>query len=126
VELDTTKDIAPQLKENAQTFPLRAGNLVSWDSRTTHANSENVSGDTRYVAYVAAGPTREEDDKLINVRMEGFTSGEGSNVREALMHASKKSRYSDLEKLQSLRKPEELNLLGQLLYGQEKYAKIIN
>jgi len=126
VELDITTGIASQLKEHAQAFPLKAGDIVSWDSRTTHANSENVSGDTRYVAYVAAGPAREEDNSLINVRMEGFKSGEGSNVREALMHASKKSRYSDLEKLQSLREPEELNLLGQLLYGQEKYEKYIN
>ena len=126
VQLDTTHSMTKELENNAQAFPLRAGDIVSWDSRTTHANSENLSNDTRYVAYIAAGPSREEDQELIAVRNEAFKSGEGSNVREALMHASKKSRYANLNKLQSVREAEQLNLLGKLLYGHEQYKKQIN
>ncbi len=124
VELASTDPIAETLKKSAQTIPLRAGDIVTWDSRTTHANSENISSETRYVAYVAAGPAREDSPELARVRMEAFETGVGSNVREALMHASKKARYSDHEKLRRARSPEELTLLGQLLYGKEKYEKI--
>lgn len=124
VELVHTDPIAETLKENAQPLPLRAGHIVSWDSRTTHANTENKSNKTRYVAYIAAGPAREESSELINTRIEAFRTGIGSNVRDALMHASKKARYSDYEKLEKVREPENLTLLGRLLYGQESYGKI--
>lgn len=126
VQLDTSHAITRELQEKAQAFPLRAGDIVSWDSRTTHANSENLSDDTRYVAYTAAGPAREEEQELIDARAKAFETGEGSNVREALMHASKKSRYTDLNKLQSVREQEKLNLLGNLLYGHEQYKKYTN
>jgi ectoine hydroxylase-related dioxygenase (phytanoyl-CoA dioxygenase family) len=124
VELLPTDAIAETLKKNAQPIPLRAGHIVSWDSRTTHANTENKSKETRYVAYVAAGPAREENQELIAARMEAFRTGVGSNVREALMHASKKARYSNYEKLEKVREAEQLTLLGKLLYGQERYEKI--
>lgn len=124
VELVSTDPITNTLKEHAQPIPLRAGCVVSWDSRTTHANTENISKENRYVAYVAAGPAREENQEWIDARMEAFRSGVGSNVREALMHASKKARYSNYEKLAKVREPEELTLLGRLLHGQEKYEKI--
>ncbi|HSI20359.1 MAG TPA: hypothetical protein VLA04_01435, partial [Verrucomicrobiae bacterium] len=61
---------------------------------------------------------------LIDVRNESFRNGIGSNVREALMHASKKSRYSDYEKLEAVRKPEKLTILGKLLYSQESYENL--
>jgi hypothetical protein len=126
VELDTHNAIAEQLTNHAQPFPLRVSDIVSWDSRTTHANSENISDETRYVAYIAAGPARADDSELVNVRVEAFKSGEGSNVREALLHASKKPRYTNLDVLQQLRTPETLQPLGTLLYGQTSYAEIIN
>ena len=124
VELVSSDKIAEILSKNAQAIPLRAGHIVSWDSRTTHANTENKSDETRYVAYVAAGPAREDTQELIDVRSDAFHSGIGSNVREALMHASKKSRYSNYEMLKKARKPEQLTVLGRLLYSQEKYGKI--
>ncbi len=124
VELIPTDPIAETLKKNAQPIPLRAGCIVSWDSRTTHANTENKSKETRYVAYIAAGPAREDSQELTDTRMEAFRTGAGSNVREALMHASKKARYSNYEKLEKVREPEELTLLGKLLYGKESYGKI--
>jgi hypothetical protein len=124
VELMPTDPIADTLKQNAQPIPLRAGHIVSWDSRTTHANTENKSKETRYVAYIAAGPAHEESQEFIDTRMDAFRTGVGSNVREALMHASKKARYSNYEKLAKVREPEQLTLLGRLLYGQESYEKI--
>lgn len=124
VELLSSDSLAETLNLNAEPIPLRAGHIVSWDSRTTHSNTENKSKKTRYVAYIAAGPAREESQELINARMEAFRTGIGSNVREALMHASKKARYSDYEKLEKVREPEQLTLLGKLLYGQESYGKI--
>lgn len=124
VELQDTAEIAKTLEENAQAIPLRAGNIVSWDSRTTHANTENKSQETRFVAYVAAGPSREDAPELIQARTDAFISGIGTNVREALMHASKKARYTNYEKLKAVREQEQLTLLGKLLYGQERYDKI--
>ena len=64
VQLDTSHAMTKELQDNAQAFPLRAGDVVSWDSRTTHANSENLSDETRCVAYVAAGPAGEENTRL--------------------------------------------------------------
>ncbi|MBU0859028.1 MAG: hypothetical protein KJ667_03745, partial [Alphaproteobacteria bacterium] len=57
-------------------------------------------------------------------RREALATGLGSNVREALMHASKKPRYTAPEVLATVRQPEQLNLLGKLLYGTESYKKI--
>jgi len=124
VELLPTDPVAETLKNNAQPIPLRVGCIVSWDSRTTHANTENKSKETRYVAYIAAGPAREENQEWIDTRIEAFRTGIGSNVREALMHASKKARYSNYEKLEKVRETEQLTLLGKLLYAQESYGKI--
>jgi len=50
VELDLSQPFASHLVEHKQTLPIRAGDIVSWDSQTTHANSANLSGETRMVA----------------------------------------------------------------------------
>lgn len=125
VELDTNASIAPQLAAQAQPIPLRAGDMVSWDSRTTHANSENISDQARMVMYHAYGPAREDLPGAVAARREALRTGIGSNMREALMHASKKSRYSDYPALAATRVPEKLNILGKLVYGTESYEKII-
>ena len=119
VELNLSDPAAKILQELAQPFPLRAGDLVSWDSRSTHCNTENISNLPRYVAYVAQGPARSERQDLLKARLEAWESGIGSNHREALMHASKKSRYTNPAELAGVRQPEKLNLLGKLLYGHE-------
>lgn len=124
VELFLPDDIAPMFEKHAQAIPLRAGDIVSWDSRTTHANSENVSGDIRMVAYIAAGPAREDNSELTRARREAFRAGIGENIREALMHASKPPRYTNPEDLARVRNVEKLTLLGKLLYGQESYGAI--
>ncbi len=124
VELDTAAPIAKVFEANARPIPLRAGDYVSWDSRTTHANTENISNDPRMVVYLAAGPAQEHNQAALAARLDAVQSGEGSNVREALMHASKKPRYNDLAALASVRQPEQLTLLGELLYGKQSYRKI--
>jgi hypothetical protein len=122
VELDTNLPLADMLAEAAQPIPLRQGDLVSWDSRTTHANTANISELPRFVALLAAGVAREDDASAISVRSEAYKTGLGSNVRSALMHASKRPRYTDPEAVSRVRKPEQLNALGKLLYGQDRYV----
>lgn len=124
VELDPSDPIAKVLQENMEPLPLRAGDLISWDSRTTHANSGNFSKKIRFVAYISAGPSKEDEPRLVNARKEAYRTGMGSNIRDALIHASKPPRYSDPEALARVRKPEKLNLLGKLLYGQERYQSL--
>ncbi|MDA2923021.1 phytanoyl-CoA dioxygenase family protein, partial [Patescibacteria group bacterium AH-259-L07] len=124
VELNVSDPVAKILQQNMQPIPLRADDLISWDSRTTHANSENISDTIRYVAYISQGPAREDDLNTINARDEAFRTGMGSNVRDALMHASKPPRYTNPSAISRVRAPEQLTLLGKLLYGQEKYKTI--
>ncbi len=124
VELDTSASVAAELSSHAQAIPLRAGSFVSWDSRTTHANTENISDNTRMVLYMAAGPSQENNPEAIAARMEALKTGVGINVREALMHASKKPRYTNPDVLARVRQPERLTLLGELLYGQKNYRDI--
>jgi len=121
VELDTEQPVAGILQKYAQPMPIRAGDLASWDSRTTHANTANLSSRTRYIALVSAGPSRPQDAAAVTARAETFRTGIGSNVRDALMHASKKPRYENQEALHSIRRPEQLTALGRLVYGIEPY-----
>ena len=125
VQLDTAHPIAATLAAQAQALPLRAGDLVSWDSRTTHANTANLSSQPRFVAYLAAGPVpAEKTAEQRKIRQEAYTSGLGSNVREALLHASKKPRFTAPEALRKTRALEQLTLLGELLYGEKSYASL--
>lgn len=124
VPLDDTVLNHDVLRENAQAIPLRAGDMVTWDSRTTHANTANVSNDMRMVFYMAAGPAREDRIDLRTMRKEAFDAGTGLNNREALMHASKKQRFTDYAALGDVREAERLTTLGRLLYGFDRYDKI--
>lgn len=102
----------------SQEIPLKKGDIVSWDSRTTHANSSNLSDKNRYVAYVSAGIAK-PGTKWVNERKESFKNGLGVNVRDSYMHASMKPRFTD--SLNNIRKPEQLNILGECLYGLREY-----
>lgn len=124
VELDMDDPLAAELAPHAKPIPIRAGDLVTWDSRTTHANTANMSDQTRYVAYLAAGPVPARSDEALAHRMEAFRTGLGTNVRGALMHASKKPRYTAPEEIASIREPERLTVLGELLYGQRPYKSL--
>jgi len=121
VELDVSHPTAADFLKRQQPFALRAGDLVTWDSRTTHGNTPNISELTRYVTYVSAGPARQGDESAINARQAAFQSGLGSNVRDALMHASKKPRFTDQACIAEIRHSEQLNQLGRYMYGQERY-----
>lgn len=122
VELDTNTRAGEILAERAQALPLKQGDLVNWDSRTTHANTTNTSTQTRFMALIAGGPAREDDPAAGAARAEAFETGEGSNVRKALMHASKRPRYTDGAVVRQIRQPEILTPLGKLIYGQEAYG----
>lgn len=121
VELDTRFPAAEMLAEHAQAIPLRQGDLVNWDSRTTHANTANISELPRFIALIAAGPAKPDNITAVQSRHEAFLTGLGSNVRDALMHASKRPRYTDQEAVSRIRQPEQLTFLGKLLYGQGWY-----
>lgn len=125
VELDRAYPEAQQLADCAQVLPVRSGDIISWDSRTTHANTANLSNEARMVAYIAAGPSAENDAAAVAAREDGFATGLGTNVRNALMHASKKPRYTNPLILQQVRAAEKFSLLGRLLYGKQRYADII-
>lgn len=112
------------LEQHKQCIPLRKNNLVSWDSRTTHANSSNISNINRYVCYVSMGIAQENRQDLIDKRLEVFKSGLGENVRDAYLHASKKPRFTDIEYINKIREKENLTQLGQWLYGFKKYKEI--
>jgi hypothetical protein len=124
IELPTDLQIAETLYGYSQAIPIRAGDLISWDSRTTHANSANVSGEARIVAYIAASPAREHNENLLAVRKEAFETGLGSNVRDAYLHASMRPRFTDQAAVSKIRHPEQLSKLGELLYGHEKYETL--
>lgn len=121
VEAGWDPELNKLLALDAQPIPIRAGDLVSWDSRTTHANSTNLLSTPRLVVYISAGPIPKDFDTLKSERIAVFKSGEGKNVREAMIHASKPPRCALYKLMGTLRQPEKLNLLGKLLYGQESY-----
>ena len=124
VELERSHELFAALTAAAQACPLAQGDLISWDSRTTHANSANLSALTRYVAYISAAPANAADAAAVQARAEALRTGVGKNVRNALMHASKPPRYTNPELLSATRQAEKLTYLGSLLYGQESYENV--
>lgn len=124
VELDPTSKLTEELIRHAQPLPLRAGSLVSWDSRTTHSNTKNISGDTRTVAYISTLPAREESPDLLAAREEAFSTGLAKYNHAAGLRVSTKPRYTAPELIAQIRKPEQLYLLGKLLYGKKSYRTI--
>lgn len=100
--------------------------MVSWDSRTTHANSSNLSRDKiRKVVYVSTGIAKEENQIAQYTRYQNYHLALGDNKRFAYLHASKKPRFSDSDFLQNIRQAEQLNVLGQCLYGFKKYKDFL-
>ncbi len=124
VELDIATPVGRELQSHAQVIPLRQGDMLSWDSRTTHANTENTSDKMRMVFYMSAGPAKAMTGEEAAARREALKTGLGSNVREAIMHASKKPRFTDEARVAQTRQAEKLNLLGKVLYGAVSYDEI--
>jgi hypothetical protein len=125
IQLDELSTLYKKLHKNKQSIPLKKGCIVSWDSRTTHANSSNVSDLNRYVMYIATGLAKDDNEEIINIRKSLFESGLGNNLRDAYAHASKKPRFTDSDFIKNIRKQENLNDLGKCLYGLKKYNEII-
>lgn len=123
VELKNHPELQTLMEEKKQPIPLHAGDQVSWDSRTTHANTANLKGTARIVAYISAGPACNNDQNLVQARRDRFFDGAGINLRAAKQHASMKPRFTDPQSLAQIREPEELNPLGKCLYGEEPYTK---
>lgn len=121
VELTDAHPQAADLRERLQEIPLRACDIVTWDSRTTHANTPNTSSVPRLVAVQSAGPARDDDPALLRARLQALETCEGLNVRDALMHASKRSRYTHPEALRVVHPPETFTPLGRLLYGLDRW-----
>ncbi|HEV2403423.1 MAG TPA: phytanoyl-CoA dioxygenase family protein [Candidatus Saccharimonadales bacterium] len=122
VELKLDDPVAEVLTNLAAPLPIRKGSVASWDSRTTHANSANISEQPRFVALISAGPAQGSNRAAVTARDKAFETGAGINVRGALMHASRRPRYSNESALAAIRQPERLSLLGKLLYGQVQYG----
>lgn len=129
VELTKAHPDSAELERKAQALPLRGGDLISWDSRTTHANTDNISNNTRYVAYVSAGLASEFNARAVDARMDAYARGSATSViksPQALIRATIKPRYHfEAEEWRHIRQSENLNLLGKLLYGTAKYKNII-
>jgi ectoine hydroxylase-related dioxygenase (phytanoyl-CoA dioxygenase family) len=124
VELPINSDLYKKIICNQQAIPLQSGNIVSWDSRTTHANTDNFSSENRYVVYISTGLAKNNND-LITHRKNSYETGLGLNIRDAYMHASKKPRFTNSELINKIREPEELTLLGECLYGFKKYGDFL-
>jgi hypothetical protein len=112
------------LKEYQTVIPLQKNSIVSWDSRTTHANSTNFSKDNRYVCYTSTGLAKYNKPDLIDIRKNSFITGLGQNHRESYLHASKKPRFTDENFINSIREKENLSVLGQCLYGFLDYKDL--
>ena len=116
VEAGWDPQFLQSLQDDVQSIPIRAGDLVTWDSRTTHANSPNLTSSPRIVAYLSAAP-RSQKKELVQERKLAFLQGYGKNIRDAKMHASKPPRYTPTPQMRALRSQEQLTPLGKQLYG---------
>lgn len=95
---------------------LKAGEIVIWDSRTTHSRFRGIPKADRYSALITFTLAK-EDPELIAMRQKYFTEGMGWNCHEAGLRATARPRCA-----QSLRhNPEQLTELGRKLYGLEKW-----
>jgi len=117
VELIEDSELFNKMHSKKVYLELKQGNMLSWDSRTTHTNISNTSID-RFVMYTSTG-IQIEEEKMRTKRIELFKNGNGENVRDAYCHASKKPRFSN--DLNFCRKEEQLSELGRLLYGFDRY-----
>ena len=124
VQLDQESDLAKVLLPYVQPIPIRSGDAVTWDSRTTHSNSANISDQLRAVAYVAAGPVPMNSTEAIKPRLEALSTGLGSNQRGSLMHASMRPRFTAAQAIAKVQNQADLTYLGKLLYGIESYGQV--
>lgn len=95
---------------------LQEGQLVIWDSRTTHSRFRAEGKSNRYAALLTFTLAK-DDQQLIDIRLNYFNQGIGFNHHEAGLRATAAPRCE-----QSLRQtPEELTSLGRRLYGFDSW-----
>jgi ectoine hydroxylase-related dioxygenase (phytanoyl-CoA dioxygenase family) len=95
---------------------LKAGQLVVWDSRTTHSRYRGTPKADRYSALVTFTLAK-DDPALIALRAKYFEEGIGWNSHEAGLRATARPRCE-----QSLRhNTEQLTALGRKLYGLDSW-----
>lgn len=116
---------ATPFRTAAQAIPMRAGDYVVWDSRTTHANTAvELENHVRLAALIAMGPSGGWSANASAIRSSSYTTGLGTDDRDALCHASFQPRFSDARALAAVRRPERLTRLGSMLYGLEEFPKL--
>lgn len=95
---------------------LKEGELVIWDSRTTHSRFRGEPKADRYAALITFTYAK-EDMTLVSLRHKYFNEGIGWNCHDAGLRATSRPRCE-----QSLRHtPEKLTALGRKLYGFDKW-----
>lgn len=95
---------------------LKEGQLVLWDSRTTHSRFRSEARSNRYAALLTF-TIAQDNPELTNLRLKYFDEGIGWNNHEAGLRATSRPRCQ-----QSLRRnSEQLTLLGRRLYGLDSW-----
>ncbi|NGX58143.1 MAG: hypothetical protein K940chlam3_01048 [Chlamydiae bacterium] len=95
---------------------LKEGQLVIWDSRTTHCRFRGSPLSNRYAALLTFTKA-ENNQELIDLRLKAFKEGVGVNHHQAGLRATAKPRLEI-----SLRETQEdLTPLGRKLYGLENW-----
>lgn len=118
VQADWSHDVGRRAMEGRQVLPLRAGHMVIWDSRTTHGNLPNTTGDAvRYSIYASMCPAKSHRPEAVEKRVTSHRYGTGENDRKARMYASMSPRADLHRYMAGVREPERLTRLGRMLYG---------
>jgi ectoine hydroxylase-related dioxygenase (phytanoyl-CoA dioxygenase family) len=95
---------------------LKEGELVIWDSRTTHSRFRGTPEADRYAALITFTLAK-DDPKLYELRLKYFKEGIGWNDHEAGLRATARPRLE-----QTLRQNQEkLSPLGLKLYGLDRW-----
>lgn len=95
---------------------LKEGQIVIWDSRTTHSRFRAEGLYNRYAALLTFTLAKQDQD-LIDLRIKYFNEGIGWNNHKAGLRATARPRCET-----ALREnPEELTPLGRKLYGFDSW-----
>jgi ectoine hydroxylase-related dioxygenase (phytanoyl-CoA dioxygenase family) len=120
--MDAGNSTLDQFESKVISLPIRPGDALIWDSRTAHANGDNLSGQDRMAVLVSYQPANEYRP-IQQIRLSAFKKCESANYRQGRMHASSLPRFSDSEFMREHRITENLTELGSLVYGIQEYSK---
>lgn len=97
---------------------LQEGQLVIWDSRTTHSRYRGQALHNRYAALLTFTQARDDAD-LVALRMKYFTEGIGWYNHDAGLRATARPRCT----VSVRQHDEQLTALGRKLYGLDSWFK---